>query len=178
METGVRRAVTSDAEPIALVHVRGWQVAYRGLLPDSYLDQLSLEHERRTQFWKTEITFPTMPGHEVWVSKSGTQVHGFASIGPSRDADLAAAGEIYAIYVDPSQWGRGLGRELLMYASNRLTELGYTQAMLWVLDSNAQARRFYEIAGWTADGATKIETRPGFELREVRYKKSFRRNEE
>jgi hypothetical protein len=39
-----------------------------------------------------------------------------------------------------------------------------------VLEINARARRFYEIAGWWADGTTKTEQRSGVELREVRYR--------
>lgn len=187
MDACVRQAVVSDAEAIADIHIRGWQAAYRGILPDSFLDQLGQELERRTQFWRTEISSPTMPGHEVWVSAvdsnhrteiegseiEGSGIQGFSSIGPSRDSDVVTAGEVYAIYVDPDRWGLGFGRALFTLSSERLAALEYSVAMLWVLESNARARRFYEIAGWIADGTTKVETRPGFDLREVRYKKSL-----
>jgi ribosomal protein S18 acetylase RimI-like enzyme len=182
MEARIRRAVPSDAAVIAAVHIRSWQSAYRGLLPDSYLDQLGLELERRTQFWSSVITSPTIPGNEIWVvdisvsevdSESQSEVKGFATIGPTRDSDLAGAGEVYAIYLDPQSWGQGLGRALFAHVSDRLAALEYSTAMLWVLESNARARRFYELAGWTADGATRVETRPGFELHDVRYRKSL-----
>jgi ribosomal protein S18 acetylase RimI-like enzyme len=183
MQTRVRRALPSDAAVIATVHIRSWQSAYRGQLPDSYLDQLGQELERRTQFWSSAITAPTIPGNEIWVidisvskadSESQSEVKGFATIGPTRDSDLAKAGEVYAIYLDPQSWGQELGRALFTHVSDRLAALGYPTAMLWVLESNARARRFYEMAGWTADGATKVETRPGFELHDVRYRKSLR----
>ena len=36
----IRRARPEDAEAVARVHVAGWRHAYRGLLPDDYLDGL------------------------------------------------------------------------------------------------------------------------------------------
>jgi GNAT superfamily N-acetyltransferase len=90
-----------------------------------------------------------------------------------------AIGELYAIYLDPQCWGQGLGRKLLAHATRRLLSHGYSIAILWVLESNRRARRFYEIAGWTLDGATKLENIPdGIELREVSYQISFSREEE
>jgi GNAT superfamily N-acetyltransferase len=188
MNARVRRAVPSDAEALAALHIRSWQAAYRGLLPDTFLDQLSEKLEERSQFWRSAITTPQIAGNEIWVSEiwvgeiwvgelnseSQGGPQGFASIGPARDADVPGAGEVYAIYLDPRSWGRGLGHALFTYVSDRLVDLGYSTAVVWVLDSNARARRFYEIAGWMADGTTKVETRPGFELHDVRYKKSFR----
>jgi GNAT superfamily N-acetyltransferase len=100
---------------------------------------------------------------------------GFAHIRESRDDDSASArvGEGWAIYLEPAAWGAGFGRALLTAAVGRLTELGYEQATLWVLDSNARARRFYEAAGFHADGAVKDDDSRGFPLREVRYRKDL-----
>src|SRR5882724_4717212 len=39
----LRHAEPSDAMAVAQVHVRSWQVAYRKLMPDEYLDQLRPE---------------------------------------------------------------------------------------------------------------------------------------
>src|ERR1700759_342461 len=38
--TVIRAARAADAAQIALVHVRSWQSAYRGLMPQAYLDGL------------------------------------------------------------------------------------------------------------------------------------------
>jgi len=62
---------------------------------------------------------------------------------------------IYAIYLVPAAWDQGIGRQLMTAPLGRLGEAGYDQATLWVLDSNARARRFYEAGGWHADGAAK-----------------------
>jgi ribosomal protein S18 acetylase RimI-like enzyme len=70
----------------------------------------------------------------------------------------------------------GIGRALLHHALQVRHGRGYKQAMLWVLESNARAREFYEAAGWTPDGAVKIDEWPGTILHEVhvrRQKKLF-----
>lgn len=40
MPVKVRAALPADAFAVAEVHVRSWQLGYRGLLPDAYLDAL------------------------------------------------------------------------------------------------------------------------------------------
>ena len=78
----------------------------------------------------------------------------FASYAPSRDEDAPeGTGEVPAIYVDPAAVGTGIGRELFAEAAVALQEAGFTRATLWVLEANASARRFYEKAGWSWDGA-------------------------
>jgi hypothetical protein len=41
--TAVRPATPDDADAIASVHVRSWQAAYRGIVPDAMLDALSIQ---------------------------------------------------------------------------------------------------------------------------------------
>ena len=49
--TSVRAATPADAAAIAGVHVRSWQAAYRGIVPDEVLDGLSLPD--REQRWRS-----------------------------------------------------------------------------------------------------------------------------
>jgi len=106
----------------------------------------------------------------VFVAVRDGIVVGFVSVGAPDDKALAAdVGELYAIYVQPNAWDIGAGRALMSSAVHALRELGYAGAVLWVLGSNERARRFYERAGWSTDGATKVEERPGVALHEVRY---------
>jgi len=149
------------------VHVETWKVAYRGQLPDEYLDDLDATRSRRAPIWQRAID---SPAQRVFVALRDGTVVGFVSVGPADDKTLAAdVGELYAIYVHPRAWDVGAGRGLMTRAVQALRELGYARAVLWVLGSNERARRFYEHAGWTADGATKVEERPGVALHEVRY---------
>lgn len=167
---GIRRADLNDAAAIATVHVRSWQAAYRGLLPQDLLD--ALDPDRRLPGWRRVLTAAEWPHRGVLVAAED-DVLGFASVGPSRDADSdpSTVGEVQAIYLDPDAWGRGIGRELMAESVRALGEAGYRQATLWALDTNMRARRFYGAAGWTMDGATKRDTRHGVMLSEARYRR-------
>jgi ribosomal protein S18 acetylase RimI-like enzyme len=166
----IRAANDSDRDEVARVHVRTWQVAYRGLLPDEYLDQLRPE-DRAARY-----TFASDDPHQrsTLVALDDEAVCGFTTFGVSRDGDLPDAGEIYAIYVDPDQWGTGAGRLLMANARSRLNEMGFRDAFLWVLDGNDRAQRFYEIDQWSPDGIRRHDEAWGITVNEVRYRRSLR----
>ncbi len=161
----VRDAVPADAEVIADVHVRAWQEAYPHVFPAEALDRL--DPAPRARHWREGIR----SGWTVLVTEDGS---GFASVGPARDDDAAGAGELYAIYVAPERWGTGAGRALMEAAAGALGAAGFSEAVLWVLEDNPRARRFYEGAGWTLDGAVKEDEFLGTRVREVRYRRSVR----
>ena len=86
---------------------------------------------------------------------------GFANAQACRDEDAdTSVGEVWAIYVAPEAYGKGYGRELMTATLDYLAQLAYAQVTLWVLDTNGRARRFYEAAGFRADGAVKVDGRP------------------
>jgi GNAT superfamily N-acetyltransferase len=146
----MRAARPGDARAVAEVHVGSWQWAYRGQLPDDYLDGLSVE-ERRSM-WTQRLADPD-PGVLVAVDDEGTTI-GFVSVGPSRDDDAnPGTGELEAIYLVLKAAGTGTGRLLLEAAEALMRDAGYTRATLWVLETNQRARRFYERAGWAFDGS-------------------------
>jgi GNAT superfamily N-acetyltransferase len=145
----IRDAGPEDARAIAEVHVASWRDAYRGLLPDAFLDRLSVDDRERS--WLATFAEPAFG---VLVAEDAERVVGFASFGPSRDEGATAGtGEIPAIYVDPEVLGTGVGRQLFEAAVGKLREGGFARATLWVLEANGRARRFYEKAGWSWDGS-------------------------
>lgn len=162
----VRRAVPADADAVARVHIRSWQWAYQGLLAPDYLDNL------QPQAWAARYTFGRMgfalPSTQVAVD--GSTVCGLVTTGLCRDGDVSNFGELIAIYVDPADVGRGIGRLLMDAARARLRRVGLTNAALWVLEGNARARRFYERDGWRRDGTQRTSTYGGVPLDEVRYR--------
>jgi len=169
----IRKANPSDAPDIARIHIGTWQVAYRGQLPDSLLDGLSAQLDRRIAFWERWLTVdgPTR-GQTAIVAEVGGRVVGFVTFGDAEGepCDLQV-GEVYAIYLDPNYWNRGYGRDLFSAAVDGLRVHGYREATLWVLESNARTRRFYETAGWTPDGASKVDSLGDVALREIRYRR-------
>jgi GNAT superfamily N-acetyltransferase len=167
----VRPAGVDDAARIAEIHVRSWQVAYQGLMPQDYLDGLDPAQRLATRIERLETADWSCGGCFVVTGVDG-QLAGFADTGRTRDADVSdRVGEIRAIYLVPDAWGQGLGRELMSAALDHLTTCSYEQVALWVLDTNARARRFYEMAGFRPDGAVKVDGTHGFPLTEVRYRR-------
>ena len=170
-----RPAALSDADGIGRVHVRSWQAAYRGKIPQDYLD--GLDPGRRSETWRRVMqeTRPSQGGLLVAEAEGG-EIVGFAAFGPSRDSDTRpqVTGEVFAIYVDPGAWGTGAGRALMGHAVAELARLGYADAVLWVLDGNDRARRFYALAGWEEDGASRTDGSLGFDLTEIRYRRALR----
>lgn len=155
----------ADAHDVSRVHVRSWQWAYRGLLAQEYLD--SLEPDA----WVHRYTFGRMGFRQpsTQVAVEGATVCGLVTTGLCRDDDLTNLGELMAIYVDPAYLRTGVGRLLMSAARTRLRSVGVTTAVLWVVDGNARARRFYERDGWHCDGTRRVSTYGSAPVDEVRY---------
>ena len=162
----IRKAAVADARAIADVHVRTWQTAYAHAFPPGRLEQLSVdERELRWRGWLTE-------GHDVFVAEEDGRVVAFVWVGPSRDP--SADGELYAIYALPDAWGTDAGPQLMHIGVQALRDSGYHEAILWVLEDNPRARRFYEREGWALDDARTDENFLGVRLPEVRYRLRLR----
>ena len=150
-----------DAAAIAEVHVRTWQQAYEHAFGADRLASLDVAaRERQWERWLAA-------GESVFVAEDGDRVCAFAWVGPNREAE--AEGELYAIYALPDAWGSGAGPAVHAAAVEALREAGFRTAVLWVLEDNPRARRFYEREGWVVDGRRTGE-HLGVETAEVRYR--------
>lgn len=164
----LRPAQPADAIAVARVHVRSWQAAYRTLLPDEYLDQL--HPEDRAERYDFATIDPEKPRTIVAEDAGDTsRILGFATTQPSRDPSTADHGELCALYVDPAQWGRGIGVALVTAARAHLAHTGFSNAVLWVLDGNLRGERFYQRDGWVSDGVRRTDTLWGVTVGELRY---------
>jgi ribosomal protein S18 acetylase RimI-like enzyme len=163
----VRFAVVDDADAIGHVHVAAWQAAYRGQLSDGLLDGLDPAVWAGT--WRERVR--SKEAVPLVVEDEEGVVVGIAHVGPDREHP--ERGELWMINVAPEAWGKGLGRALLERATDELRAAGYEDAVLWVLDGNARARRFYEAAGWRADGTAKRQDMGGTLVTELRYRRDL-----
>lgn len=162
----IRTATVEDAAGIAAVHVRGWQHAYRGIFPDDYLDALSIE--QREKRW---LGILAPGGSPTWVAEEEGRILGWGSAGACRDADGdETTGELWALYVDPDAWRRGIGRAIWKVVEAHLRAAGYRSATLWVLADNHRALQFYHSLGFQADGHEKLLEQGGASIREVRLR--------
>jgi ribosomal protein S18 acetylase RimI-like enzyme len=165
----VRPAVEGDLSAIAEIRVRSWQAAYRGIVPQGYLDLMrpEMDADRR----RAGLAGPDDRRRDAIGAVAG-QPAGWVAYGPYRDDDAPSrkSGEVYAIYVHPAHWRRGVGHALMRHAIAELRAAGLAPVLLWVLEDNDPARRFYEREGFRPDGQRHIFEVAGVRLPEVRYR--------
>lgn len=164
----VREMALADCDRVSEIRIRGWQRAYRGLMPQGYLDSLSVAEDaevRRKRFTRGGS------GEVVnLVAERGGAVVGWAALGPYREGEVRTGdAELYALYVSGDHLGSGVGHALLEESVRRAGALGRARMFLWVLKENTPARRFYERAGFHADGTEEPFEVEGTVVPEVRY---------
>jgi ribosomal protein S18 acetylase RimI-like enzyme len=161
----IRTANTSDAEAIGEINVKGWRTGYKDILPQSHLDDLSIND--RVARWQRTLSHPVETTNILVAEEHTsnvphtTRVLGFISFGetmpsPSDEAlihDGTRTGELRAIYVDPQAWSSGVGQLLWKAAQQRLIDAGCTSVQVEMFARNERAIRFYRAAGFANDVA-------------------------
>ena len=164
--TSVRKATPADAPAIAGVHVRSWQVGYRGLVSDEVLSGLSIAD--RQSSWQALLE-RDVEGAFTLVAERDVLVGFCSMMAPSRDDDAGAGTcEVAAVYVEPEHWREGIGSALLVTALQEVAATGWDDVTLWVFAENEAAMRFYRRFGFAADGAETWHERSG--QKEVRLR--------
>lgn len=136
---------------MACVHVRCWQETYRGLMPDSVLDDPGFTAARE-RFWTAALTDERYRGNRTAVAERDSELIGIAMSGPPLDAASAWARQLYVLYVYTADHGTGAGRALLEAVLDPSES-----AALWVADPNPRAQAFYRKHGFVADGKTQVD---------------------
>lgn len=168
MTSTVRLATAGDAEGIAALHIASWRAVYRQELPAAFLG--GLDSAARTTEWRRRLVDPALT---VLVDTAEGSIRGFCAVGPAADPSEAVAGawQIHQLHIAPDLRGGGIGSRLFDAALDLARAAGAPLVTLWVVDTNAQARRFYERRGMRADGARqRRDLAPGAVLHEVRYR--------
>lgn len=150
--SGVRLARTSDVDGIADVNVRSWQQRFAGTLPADAL--AGMRADDLALVWAGGILNPPTPGHRLLVAIDGSDVVGYAAVGPSQDGDAVAGdGELIALEVDPGRQREGHGSRLLAAAVDHARSTGLTTLAVWCPLPDEPRRAFLQSAGWSPDTA-------------------------
>jgi GNAT superfamily N-acetyltransferase len=150
----VRRATVEDAEAIGKIHKASWLTTYRGLIHQGFLD--SIDVQKRTEAARLRAIDDSLDCL-VLVENFEDAIIGFADVGRSRDRDIAADGELYAIYLLQEKQGKGGGRLLFENALRAARERGFSKMMVSVLENNQPSRKFYEgMGGQFVDSHTRV----------------------
>jgi GNAT superfamily N-acetyltransferase len=161
----IRRARLDDAAAIAEVHVRTWQAAYEHVFGAQRLAGIDVRGREGLARRNASNA-----DHDVFVAEEDDRIVGFAASGPAEEDGEER--ELFAIYVLPEAWGTAAAPGLMHATLDAMRGRGTARAILWVLDDNPRARRFYEREGWQADGSAESEYL-GLAVPLVRYRMRF-----
>jgi GNAT superfamily N-acetyltransferase len=146
----IRRVRLEDAAAVAEVHVRTWQAAYEHVFGVERLAGLDIGARERLA-----RRFATDGDYDAFVAEDDGRIVGFVACGTAEEE--ADQRELFAIYVLPEAWGTPAAPGLMGAAVEAMRDRGAPDAILWVLEDNPRARRFYEREGWRADGTAESE---------------------
>lgn len=161
----IRLASAADADAIARIHAESWRTAYRGALSDAYLSgPIAAE---RSAVWRERFANPPA-GQYVAIAELDGDIAGFVCAYGGHDARWGTF--IDNLHVLPAHKRLGLGARLMRDAAAWSMQAHPGQGMyLWVLESNAPARAFYErIGGEQVERGTWTPP-DGSELPKLRY---------
>ena len=151
-----------DLLAVSRVYEESWRGAYRGLLPQEYLDSLPAGN------W---VPYLEQAGRESLLLLDGDGIIGTAGCCASRVPELSGWGEIASIYLLPEYWGKGWGKLLFSAAVEQLEAMGYRDLFLWVLEGNQRARAFYARMGFRPSKTYREDEIGGRIVREIQYRR-------
>ena len=158
----IRSPMPSDLLSIGHVYCAAWKEAYRGIVPDDFLDGLTAE----------DCAPRSLHACGSLVFEEDGRIIGVAAFGRRRDQSDQKAGELYSIYVLPEYWRTGAGRALFEEVRSQLRAQGYDSLFLWALTQNTRAIRFYEKMGMKPTASRTIAI-GGKALSETGYSQSL-----
>lgn len=164
----IRVGTQDDVGAVAALHVLSRKVTYRGIIPDE--DLAAVNVGAFWQHWADRVA-RERDTHELFVAEENGELRGFSYVGPGDEEEQVPpdTGVLYAIHVHPSAQGQGLGRSLMDRCLRTLAGMGFARAVLWVLEGNDRARRFYERGGWRHDGTVRDAPLGQALTRQLRY---------
>ena len=163
----IRLAMPSDIPDMIEVHRLSWEAAYRGIIPDIYIEEMNT---RRPGSFARMVTSENATQHIIL--KDGRAV-GILGIDEPRDEDLDDRfHELQGIYLHPDYYRQGIGSEAMEFAYSLAQNLCKTFMVLWVLAENQAAIGFYVKQGFCADGASRVYSF-GNEMKGIRMRKAL-----
>jgi L-amino acid N-acyltransferase YncA len=130
----IRPATPSDVRRIARIHVDGWKSTYRDVLPEDVLKGIKYSDRERT--WMRLVAGGDSGPYVLVAEHPRDGIVAFVAAGPERSEDPAWAGEVYAIYVDDEHQHSGIGRQLLQYVAQIMSENAQQGLLLWAFSES------------------------------------------
>jgi ribosomal protein S18 acetylase RimI-like enzyme len=164
--TAVRDAAPADLPGIAELHATSWRAAYRGLLPDAFLDGPVVAD--RKAHWSGMIA-RMAPSDLLLAAEQNHVLVGFIAVWTTEPSGCEPGFDLLIdnLHVRPDLRGDRIGERLMRAVARRLKNRPSARACLWLIDGNAPAHRFYRRLGGT-DGDRKQDMIGGALVGEMR----------
>ena len=135
-----------DAAAVAHIHATSWKTTYRGILPDSYLDNQA--DDERAAYWQAALQ-----DQRYAIVKLACVSEKFVGLIALRkdSGDKGYDFTIEHLHLLPEHRGQGLGRDLLRAGAEAARGEGAASLCLWVFEANTAAIGFYERLGGVTD---------------------------
>ena len=143
----IREAEKTDVNAMAEVVSDSWKAAYSELISEDDM-KLFANVVRREELFKAGIE----KGKLTYVMLCGGEVKGVCSVERYEKDGFSDTAEIDQFYLAPSVIGKGLGSRLMEYILKELSDKGFKQVVLFVMEGNERAVRFYVQNGFKPDG--------------------------
>lgn len=159
----IRTIKYEDIEQIVDINIKAWKKEYKGIIDDEILNNLN--RQEKIKKWKKSYN----KGNVIVAEESGT-ILGYCRYDDStvyKNTDIDS--EIIAIYVDCDKLGNGIGRKLVEYVKNDLKNKNKAKMVIWCLEKNQNARKFYEKIGGNLISDEKYFEKEGEKYKEVGY---------
>lgn len=146
----LRKAAEKDISRMAEILIFAKRMAYRPIFRN---DTVSF-NEMQVLPLAEKLARPS--GLNGWFVYDDGIVRGVMEWGMAESGNPDAV-QLCSFFVDPFFQQMGYGRRMMEDFIRWAGEKGYRCVILWVLEKNERARRFYEKAGFAFDGGRRLE---------------------
>ena len=136
----IREANAEDMELIANLYVMNWKKTYVGLLPDNFLNGLTVNDGINK--WQKYLT---KEKHRIFVAYENENFLGFSAC--KEDEELKNCLYLDSLHVSESSRGKGVGTKLINTVGSYAYIKGYEHMSICIVKGNDKAKRIYEKMG-------------------------------
>lgn len=136
----IREANAEDMELIANLYVMNWKKTYVGLLPDNFLNGLTVNDGINK--WQEYLT---KEKHRIFVAYENENFLGFSAC--KEDEELKNCLYLDSLHASESSRGKGVGTKLINTVGSYAYIKGYEHMSICIVKGNDKAKRIYEKMG-------------------------------
>ena len=136
----IREANAEDIEPIASLYVMNWKKTYVGLLPDNFLNGLTVNEGIKK--WQEYLN---KEKHRIFVAYENEKILGFSAC--KEDEELKNCLYLDSLHVSETSRGKGVGTKLINTVGSYAYIKGYEHMSNCIVKGTDNAKRIYEKMG-------------------------------